>query len=66
VEFQRLVTLNPLRLIHLSATDEDGIIRGAAQELHGQRLLTDYSGLAFPKPDFPLTEESLHLVFDII
>jgi hypothetical protein len=59
-EFQAIVAADPLRLIRLAAADEDGHVRRAAQELHGERALSRYSALPFPKPDFPLAAESMH------
>jgi hypothetical protein len=58
-EFKALSAHDPLRLFRLSITDEIGAVRRVAQELNLQHLLTPYSALSFPKPDFPLTEECM-------
>jgi hypothetical protein len=58
-EFKILSAIDSAKLVRLCFADETGIVRDAVQELCGQRVLTDYSALPFPKPDFPLTKESL-------
>jgi hypothetical protein len=44
------------KLVDLCEADDTSIIRSAAQILHGQKLLTEYSTLSFPKHAFPLDE----------
>jgi hypothetical protein len=58
-EFKSLSTLASAMLVHLSVADESGVVRRVAQELRTQHLFADYSTLPFPKPDLPLTRDSL-------
>jgi hypothetical protein len=59
--FKALSSRNALELVHLCQADEDGRVRRAAQELRAQSLLSAYTALSFPKPDFPLDEECFML-----
>jgi hypothetical protein len=58
-EFKTLSSRDSSKLVRLCHADEAGDVRRAAQELHAQHLLDDYSALPFPKPAFPLGEECL-------
>jgi hypothetical protein len=59
VEFKALSALDPAGLVGLCDADEVGVMRRKAQELHILPRLIEYQKHPFPKPEFPLSEESL-------
>jgi hypothetical protein len=64
-EFKALSAQDSLRLVRLCLADNTGIVRRTAQQLHEPRIPDAYSTLAFPKPDFPLSETSLWSLADV-
>jgi hypothetical protein len=58
-EFNALCVLNSQMLVRLSETDHTGVVHRAAQDQLIKLLLSTYSALSFPKPEFSLSAECM-------
>jgi hypothetical protein len=58
-EFKALSAQDPAGLVELCAEDDVGVVRRAAQDFLVSRVFAEYNQQRFPKPNFPLSRESL-------